>query len=436
MPLSRRELRQRVGQRELGIIYVGTTTTTGATTQIIDTSDNSPLDPGDNALRYNGAGLLVRSPGGGTGIAYRQNVTYVPATQEFTLAAISGLTGTPEYEIHLEPLLHPLLIWPGLIDDALALIRRISFQHILFTNRNYYDLTDWAEIVGPEQVRRLYSIGTNLLQNPRFDPWPVANLAPDNWTGTGAGIVRGNVEENVPHSASLDPAATAETLEQIITLSVANRRVKCVVWARNDANSQARLTLQARRTGAAVEDSQVVTFTTASGQQQLEAEVETTSDTVDVRVLLENAGNDASRATFWAPMLYDLAMGRRSRIKPITTMLAGEGDAGAATMKLYVPFRSEQIGQMALLLPYPALGDTATTTADDVTTSAPDELVIAAVATQVLRWLVTHPQIPSTSKTEYRVSLQTWEARFRQRARTHMRKIAKTQEMWEASELN
>jgi hypothetical protein len=436
MALTRRQIRQRVGQRELGIIYVGTMTVTGAETQAIDTSDNSPMDPGDNALRYNGAGLLVRSPAGGTGIAYRQNVTYVPATQELTIAAISGLTGTPEYELHLEPLLHPLLIWPGLIDDALALIRRISFQHILFTNRNYYDLTDWAEIVGPEQVRRLYSIGTNLLQNPKFDPWPVANLAPNNWTGTGAGIVRGNIEENVPHSVGLDPAAVAETLEQIITLSVANRRVKCVVWARNDANSQARLTLQARRSGPTVEDSQIVTFTTASGQRQLEAEVETTSDTASVRILLDNAGADASTATFWAPMLYDLAMGRRSRVKPITTMLAGQGDAGAATMKLYVPYRSEQVGQMALLLPYPALGAVATTTADDVATSAPDELVIAAVATQVLRWLVTHPQIPSTSKTEYRVSLQTWEARFRQRARTHMRKIAKTQEMWEASELN
>ncbi|KKL57444.1 hypothetical protein LCGC14_2235380, partial [marine sediment metagenome] len=62
MALTRRQIRQRVGQRELGIIYVGTTTTTGATTQVIDTSDDSPMDPGDNALRYNGAGLLVRAP--------------------------------------------------------------------------------------------------------------------------------------------------------------------------------------------------------------------------------------------------------------------------------------------------------------------------------------------------------------------------------------
>ena len=430
MALTRRQIRQRVGQRELGIIYVGTTTTTGATTQVIDTSDDSPMDPGDNALRYNGAGLLVRSPAGGTGIAYRQNVTYVPATQELTVAAISGLTGTPEYELHLEPLLHPLLIWPGLIDDALALIRRISFQHILFTNRNYYDLTDWAEIVGPEQIRRLYSIGTNLLRNPRFEPWPASQAVPDGWTSV-ATPTRILVEENVPFALSL---GSGETIYQDIQVGIQDRRIKAVVWARNDSDSEARLLLEARRSDETVDDAQTVNFTTASGQRQLEAEVETSHLTNHVRITLSS--ETAAGAVFWAPLAYDLSMGRRSRIKPITTMLAGQGDAGAATMKLYVPYRSEQVGQMALLLPYPALGAVATTTADDVTTSAPDELVIAAVATQVLRWLVTHPQIPSTSKTEYRLSLQTWEARFRQRARTHMRKIAKTQEMWEASELN
>ncbi len=431
MPLSRRELRQRVGQRELGLIYVGTTTTTGATTQLIDTSDDSPLDPGDNPVRLNGAGLLVRSPAGGTGLSYRQNVTYVPATQEFTFAAISGLTGTPEYEIHLEPLLHPLLIWPGLIDDALALIRRISFQHILLTNRNYYDLTDWAEITGPEQVRRLYELSANLIRNPTFEPWPVADAVPTGWTSAVGDPTRAVLEENVPFAVTL---GSGESLFQDIQVGIQDRRIKAVIWARNDADSEARLLLEARRADETVDDTQTVDFTTANGQRQLEAEVETSSLTDHVRLTISS--QTAAGATFWAPMAYDLSLGRRRRVKPLTVMLSAEGDAGAATLKLYAPRASQQVGQMALLLPYPALGSTATTTADDVTTSAPDELVVAAVAVQVLRWLVTHPQMPSTSKSEYTRTLATWEARFRQRARTHMRKIAKSQEMWEAGELN
>lgn len=430
MALTRRQLRQRVGQRELGLIFVGTTITTGATTQIIDTSDDSPLDPGDNAVRLNGAGLLVRDPDGNAGLSYRQNVTYVPATQEFTFAAISGLTGTPEYEIHLEPLLHPLLIWPGLIDDALALIRRISFQHILLTNRNYYDLTDWAEITGPEQVRRLYELSSNFLRNPEFEPWPAADATPTGWTTTGT-PVREVTEENVPFGVGL---GSGETLYQDLQVATTDRRIKAVVWARNDADSKARLLLEARRADETVDDTQTVDFTTANGQRQLEAEVETSSLTDHVRITLSSESN--AGAIFWAPMAYDLTLGRRRRVKPITTMLSAEGDAGAATMKLYTPRTSRQVGQMALLLPYPALGSTATVAADDVTTSAPDELVIASVAVQVLRWLVTHPQIPSTSKAEYTRTLATWEARFRQRARTHMRKISKAQESWEAGELN
>jgi hypothetical protein len=104
-------------------------------------------------------------------------------------------------------------------------------------------------------------------------------------------------------------------------------------------------------------------------------------------------------------------------------------------MKMWVPPHSG-VGQMALLLPYPALGSTATDTADLVTTAAPDELVTSAVAIQVLRWLTQSPQIPSSSKKEYLASLIVWEARFQQRARIHMRKIAKTQELWESGELN
>ncbi|KKL87280.1 hypothetical protein LCGC14_1936270, partial [marine sediment metagenome] len=70
-----------------------------------------------------------------------------------------------------------------------------------------------------------------------------------------------------------------------------------------------------------------------------------------------------------------------------------------------------------------------------VTTAAPDELITSAVAIQVLRWLTQSPQIPAASKQEYLASLIIWEARFQQRARIHMRKIAKTQELWESGEL-
>ncbi|KKK74318.1 hypothetical protein LCGC14_2884990, partial [marine sediment metagenome] len=69
MALSRRTIRQTVG-KDLGIIKVGTATTvdTSNDDDLTDTSDDSPLDPGDAATLLNGAGLLVVNPDNSSGI--------------------------------------------------------------------------------------------------------------------------------------------------------------------------------------------------------------------------------------------------------------------------------------------------------------------------------------------------------------------------------
>src|SRR5436309_617939 len=110
MAMTIRQARQRVG-RELGIIYSGTTSS-ATTTSIVDTNAASPLDPGDVAERFNGAGVLVYFGGS---VFWRQNVTYTPATQTISwTGAIAGLTGTVPYEVHIEPVLNPLTNWPDI----------------------------------------------------------------------------------------------------------------------------------------------------------------------------------------------------------------------------------------------------------------------------------------------------------------------------------
>ena len=422
MALSRRGIRQTVG-KDLGIIKVGVATAVDSTNDddLTDTSDDSPLDPGDAATLLSGAGLLVVDPDNSTGaLAYRRNITYTPSSQNLSFATLTTLAGTPIYEIHLEPLLHPLTDWPDLIDDGLALIRRISFQHILLNNRRYYDLSQYADILGPEMVRRLYFMGPNLLRNASFDQWATGDDGPGDWTASAA-LAR--VE--VVNYAQAAQCGTTETLYQDITgLGAQGRRLKVVVWGKAAATATGTLRVTARLADDSTERETTDTVA-ASKTERLEVEIETTPRTASIRIKLEAA---TANVDWWAPMVYEMSAGRRQRVKPLTTMLS-DGE-----MKMWVPPKTG-VGQMALLLPYAALGAVATDAADLVTTAAPDELIVSAVAMQVLRWLTQSPQIPSSSKQEYLASLMIWEARFQQRARIHMRKIAKTQELWESGEL-
>ena len=422
MALSRRVIRQTVG-KDLGIIKVGTASAVDSSNKddITDSSDDSPLDPGDAATLLNGAGLLIVDPDNSSGnLGYRRNITYTPSNQNLSFAAFGILAGTPIYEIHLEPLLHPLTDWPDLIDDGLALIRRISFQHILLNNRRYYDLRQYTDIKGPEMVRRLYFMGANLLQNADFALWDTGDDGPAQWTASAA-LAR--VE--VVNYAQAAQCGSAETLYQDVEgIGGQSRRLKVVVWGKAASGATGTLRVTARLANDSSERETTDTIS-ASTTEQLEVEIETTQRTASLRVKLEAA---AANVDWWAPMVYEVSAGRRQRVKPLTTMLSD------GTMKMWVPPKTG-VGQMALLLPYPALGSTATDTADLVTTAAPDELVTSAVAIQVLRWLTQSPQIPAASKQEYLASLIIWEARFQQRARIHMRKIAKTQELWESGEL-
>lgn len=420
MALTRRQIRANVGGK-IGIVRTGTATSITGTTAIFDVSDDSPLDPGDIAERLSGSGLLVVA---GSNIGYRQNVTYVPATQSITFAAVTGLTGTPYYEIHLEPLLHPLLDWPVLIDEALALIRRIVLKNILLTGRGYYDLAHWSDITGSEQVRRLYDVGPNMLQNGDFSAWPAGDASPRLWTATGT-IGRANAVLNYGNGVILD---ATEALHQDIVMGATRRMIRASVWVDGSATAAGRLTLDAR-TAAGSQYTSVATAVADGTRQQLTVELEVAAWITTLRLqITETVGGQSS--TFWAPMVYDVSQGHRHRVHPFTTLAADTG------MKLYVPSGAGSCGEMALLLPYAGLGSAATDAADVATTAAPDKLIEAAVAVQVLAFLAEHPQVPTTSKAEYATALKLWGGKFRQRIRLHMRRIAKTQSVWEAGEIN
>jgi len=414
--LTRRQIIANVGGK-LGIVRTGTATSLTGTTAILDVSDDSPLDPGDQAERFSGAGLLVVA---GANLGYRQNVTYVPATQSITFASVTGLAGTPYYEIHLEPLLHRLLDWPVLIDEGLALIRRISLENIYLTGRGYYDLSDWTDIIGPEQIRRLYDVGPNLLQNADFFAWPSGASGPDQWT-VSAALDRA-VVKNYSSGALLN---TAENMYQEVSRGFSSARVKVAVWAKMSAGTG---TLEITTRLASGSAERTVTATTTSTVGALvTAEIETTNLTAKVRVTFSSSGGNM---TVWAPMAYIMSQGQRRRVRPFTTLLAD------SAMKLFVPSGNAACGELALLLPYAGLGATATDAADAVTTAAPDKLIEAAVAVQVLAFLTEHPQVPASSKSEYAAALKLWSEKFQQRTRLHMRRIAKTQSVWESGELN
>lgn len=420
MTLNRQQIRQQVGA-ELGIVLSGTATSVSPaapnTTAIFDTSQDSPFDPGDNALRFNGAGVyLIDSD---TDRFYRQNLTYVPSTQSVAwTGVISATDTTPDFEIHTEPILHPLLVWPDLIADALRLIRFISLQYISLTHRGYYVLDAWPDILGVERIRRLYFIGQNYLDNPDF-VWPTGATVPDDWTGTGTAPIR-SAQANVEHGAIL---AAASTLSQIASMPLQPGRFRGEVTAIAAVATPLTLTLRARLSSGATERVQTETTTVDNTTEHLAAEIETTSRTADIQ--FELAAHAGATATVYSPLLVNLTHGERRRLQPVTAIAHNPGETNGG-IRLYTP-EIDGVGQFALLLPYASLAT------DTTSTSAPDDLVKAAVAVQVLRWLISNPQI--MDKSEYQSALAIWADKFDRRAREHMRKIQKTQQLWEQGEL-
>jgi len=422
MTLQLRQIRQQVG-RDLGLILFGTSSSTPAgDLTLLDTSQDSPLDPGDVAERLNGAGLLIDD---GTNLFYRQNTTYTPATQTLTFVGTITLADAVYYEVHTEPILHPLNVWPNLVNESLQLIRRLSWRYILLTGRGYYDLNHWTAdvsnpVVGPEQIRRLYYLGNNLLSNGDFRLWAAGEAVPDAWTAGAGAVARANNVLNYGNGVTCD---ATETLYQDIPVGGSRRKIRAAVWVDGSATAAGRLTLDAR-TAAGSQYTVTATATADGTRQQLVAEIELPAHITTLRVTLEETvGGQTS--TFWAPMVWDLGVGLMRRIQPLTTFLADNN------LLMYTPEVSG-CAMMAALLPYPALSTAATHAADIATTTAPDNLIIAAVAVRVLSWLIENPGI--ADKTEYAAALLIWRDRFHNRAREHMRKLTKQQQTWEAGE--
>jgi len=421
MALTRTQLRSQVG-RELGIIFSGTATSVDAAgaVQLNDTSDDSPFDPGDDSSRFNGAGLYILDSDADR--YFRQNLTYVPASQRVTwTGALSpALTDTtPDYEIHTEPILSPFTIWPTLIDDALRLIRFISFQYISLTGRNYYDLADWDDIIGVERFRRLYYVGQNLLKNSEFR-WPAAATVPTDWVMTLGTAGRNTDRDNVAYAVELD---TTESIRQDATIR-GPQRVRGVISVTNTGGTQT-LSLTARRADGSSDEITSVASDGTTAVQQIVADLETTDNTATVRFEVNHVGG-GSIGIVWSPMLYNLTDGVRQRIRPANVIQA-DATTTDPNIRLYCPDIDDAVGEMALLLPYPALA------LDTSTTAAPDDLIRAAVAVQVLRWLVSSPQI--VDKSEYQQALTIWADKFDRRSKEHMRKIQKSRALWESGEL-
>jgi hypothetical protein len=416
MSMTVRQVRQRVG-RELGLILTGVAT--GATgTTLIDTSSDSPLDAGDSAVRLNGAGILIHVVGGGGATHYRANVTYTPSTQTITwVGAVASIATGDSYEIHLEPVLNPLLNWPDLIEDALKTIKRYAMEEILLTDRDYYDLDDWRDIAGVEQIRRLYDVGSNYLENADFNQWTLGAAAPVSWT-VGAGIVSEVTNTRNYRTASV---GSAGILRQDANVQ-GPRRVRGVVHSSRVAGgSSCALSLDVRSASSSIVEVLDTDSTTATGTPfRLEAEVEVMREAAKVRVSLTAGGGACN---FRMPLLYDLSAGQMRRIQPITPLDFDD------ELRLYVPAYFT-VARMALMLPYTVPTDDGLTV---VSSTLNDQLLIAAIAVQVIRWLIEQPQIPD--KGTFGMLAGVWDAKFRKRHKEHMRKIAKTPQMWEAGEL-
>lgn len=429
MTLSQKQIRQRVGLELGGIILTGTASSV-TTTQINDTSNDSPLDPGDTPQRLSGCGLFILDFDGANNNIYRQNCVYVPGNQRLTFGTATGLTATPEYEVYREPLLNPLTVMPTLISDALKKIRRLAFPHIYLNDRGFYDLSRFPDILGPERVRRLYWVGDNLFQNADFLDWPTAAAAPTHWTSVSGTPTHEHVP-NYPNGAGF-ASGSGFGLQQIISVGVQSRRIRISSWWKPANASTLRVVITPQIDTGGTPEGRTITQTQAgdgSTIYEMVQEVETTPRTVQIQCTFDLSVIGVSTTQFWAPVAYPLSRGQRKRIQPLNVYNEDN------VQRMYVPKR-RGVAQFALLLPYATVATPNTTTIDNVTTTAPDELVVAAVCVEVLRWLVGHPDIPAQSKTEYGRLLVTWTSKFRQRAREHMRKLAKSQQIWEAGEVN
>ena len=418
MATSLRKYRQDVG-RELGLVKYGTSTTI-TTTTLIDTSDDSWMDPADDAARYNEAGILIDD---GTNLHFRQNLAYTPSTQKQTFGTISGLSGTPYYEIHTETLLHPLNHWPYLINEGLRRIRKISLQPLLMTSRGYYDLTDWTDVTAVSHFRRLYNVGSNLFRNADFSQWDTGDNGPANWT-VSAALAR-IVPVNYAHAVELD---AAESLYQDINIGSGSKRIKIAAWANGVATAIGTLTVAALLADGSTERSTTatVTGTAAKPNTLIEAELELTNRTNKVRVTFAAA---TAACQFWSPMAWVISKGQHQRIVPISALQADR------TIRLWTPKR-ECVGELALLLPEDEFTIGTTNALDVATVNAPYELAKASIIVQVLRFLVQHPEIPAASKKDYMGTLSVWQTTFNHRIREHHRKLAKSSSVWEAGELN
>lgn len=417
MSMTIRQARARVG-RELGIILTGVATAVTGTS-LNDTSSDSPFDPSDVQERLNGAAILVHVAA--TGLThYRQNVSYSVGGQGFTwVGSIPSIAVGDAYEIHLEPLLHPLLNWPDLIEDALKLLKFVSWQEILLTGRGYYDMSDYPDIDGPEQIRRLYDVGSNLLLNGSFEDWPTTATVPTNWS-----IVAGTVTQNFsPKNYRGLTLSSLGSIRQTFSFR-GPRRVRVVVWAKRNVHpSTVLLTVDVRNAASGTLHSATASnsATAVDTPFRLAVDVEVEKEADSVRVTIENTAG-TSGATIWAPLAYDLSDGLAQRIQPITTLIVDD------VVRLFVP-EDDCVAQLTLLLPYTVPADDGTTV---ISTSLPDRLLIAALAVQVLRFLIMQPQLPDRG--QYQLAIGIWEGLFERRHREHMRKIAKTQQRWEAGE--
>jgi hypothetical protein len=373
------------------------------------------MDASDQNSRFNGAGLILDD---GTNLNWRQNVAYTASTQSFLFATVSS--GPNYYEIHTEPLLHGLNNWGHLINEGLRRIRRISLQQILLTGRGYYDLTDWSNISGVSQFRRLYLLGSNLILNGDFDNWPTADNGPGNWT-TSDDLTHADGTVNYAYAVTL---AATDTMYQDIPVSGA-RRIKVSCWGVAVSGGTGTLKVEALLTSDVVERTSTTTVASTTNSL-ISTEIETTENTVKVRVTFTAA---TQAITMWSPMAHVMSRGTHQRIQPVSCLLADR------KVRLWTP-KAVGVGEMALLLPEAEFTLGTTDALDIATVDAPYELAKASIIVQVLRFLVQHPEIPSASKREYIGTLSVWQTTFNNRIREHHRKLAKSTSVWEAGELN
>ena len=419
MATSHRKYRQDVG-RELGLVKYGTASSCSTTT-VLDTTPDSWMDPADDASRYNEAGVFVSD---GTNVHFRQNAVYAPATQKLTIGTISGLSGTPYFEIHTETLLHPLNHWPYLINEGLQRIRKLSLQPLLMNGRGYYDLTDWSDVSAVSHFRRLYNVGANLFRNADFGQWVTGDNGPADWTVSA--VLTRIVPTNYAHAVQLD---AGENLYQDINIGSGSRRIKVAMWVKGFSGATGTMTIAALLPDDSTERSTTAVLADESADTDhkiISAELELTNRTNKVRVTFASAG---AKCNMWSPMAWVMSKGQHQRITPVSAMHTDR------TVRLWTPKRS-CVGELALLLPENQFTIGTTEALDVATVNAPYELAKASIIVQVLRFLVQHPEIPQASKKEYLLALSVWQTTFNLRIREHHRKLAKATSVWEAGELN